>query len=330
MKKTLCVILCLVMVLCLMPMATFAATDHLQGEQGIGFAFADIASPAAGEKPSYDANYGGRGYILDSGNNNANYYNNGVGWYDVTEGKNVPTSGVFEAGHEYKVMIFFSAEEGYAFNADVSIQINGIDATVDYISETIVVGELTFPRLPSEELPIKNPFSDVTESDYFYDAVLWAVDNDITTGTGPITFSPNANCTRAQAVTFLWRTTGCPEPAAIDNPFTDVDPSAYYYKAVLWAVGSDITTGTSATTFSPDASCTRAQIVTFIWRASGQQEVSSGNPFADVNSGDYYYNAVLWAVDRGITTGLSATSFGPDAICTRAQIVTFLYRFIGG
>ena len=264
MKRVLSIVLCLVMVLGLLPAMAFATE-----ETGISFVFADIDAPSVGSKPSYSATYGGTGYTLDAGNNNFNYYKNGVGWYDVTDDKNVPTTGTFVAGHEYKVMIFFQCETDYVFQTDVTAQINGTDVSVTRLTDYTLMAELAFPRLPAEDLPIKNPFSDVTESDYFYDAVLWAVDEEITTGTGPITFSPNASCTRAQAVTFLWRATGCPEPAPMDNPFTDVDPNAYYYKAVLWAVGSNITTGTSETTFSPNASCTRAQIVTFLYRFIG-------------------------------------------------------------
>ena len=171
-----------------------------------------------------------------------------------------------------------------------------------------------------------NPFTDVGEEDYFYIPVVWAVYNDITTGTSDTTFSPEAPCTRAQVVTFLWRTAASPKPQAMDNPFTDVAAGAYYYEAVLWAVENGITTGTSATTFSPDAPCTRAQVVTFLHRAFGSAPEKSENPFKDIAKGAYYYDAVLWAVERGITTGTSATTFGPNATCSRAQIVTFLYR----
>ena len=175
--------------------------------------------------------------------------------------------------------------------------------------------------------PTENPFTDVTRGQYYYDAVLWAVSNEVTSGTSATTFSPDNGCTRAQVVTFLWRTAGQPEPASSVNPFTDVRAGEYYYKAVLWAVEQEITNGTSATTFSPDATCTRAQIVTFLWRFEGQNEpTSTANPFTDVQSGAYFGKAVLWAVENGITNGTSATTFSPDATCTRAQVVTFLYR----
>lgn len=176
-----------------------------------------------------------------------------------------------------------------------------------------------------------NPFADVIKGQYYYDAVLWAAENGITGGTSANTFSPDANCSRAQVVTFLHRMIGSPEPAAITLPFVDVKEDSYYYKPVKWAYGSEITGGTSTNTFSPDDNCTRAQVVTFLWRTAGQPKPSgNNNPFTDVKVGSYYYDAVLWAVEKGITGGTSNDTFSPDANCTRAQVVTFLYRFING
>lgn len=171
-------------------------------------------------------------------------------------------------------------------------------------------------------------FHDVTRFDYFYDAVKWAVDHDITSGTGRFTFSPNAACTRAQTVTFLWRAAGSPRPVSTVNPFTDVHYGDYFYQAVLWAVENGITMGTSATTFNPDATVTRAQVVTFLWRANGQPAAWNSG-FTDVRADAYYAKAVAWAVQNGITTGTGFGVFSPDAACTRAQIVTFLYRYLG-
>lgn len=174
-----------------------------------------------------------------------------------------------------------------------------------------------------------NPFGDVKEKDYFYEPVLWAVANGITTGTSKTAFSPDNPCTRGQVVTFLWRAAGSPQPEQIDNPFTDVPENQYYYKAVLWAVENSITTGTTKTTFGPDQSCTRGQVVTFLWRAAGRPAPQKAeNPFGDVPTGQYYYDAVLWAVEEGITTGTSKTAFSPDKPCTRGQIVTFIYRYM--
>ena len=181
---------------------------------------------------------------------------------------------------------------------------------------------------PADPKPVENPFVDVKNGDYFFDPVLWALTHQpqITDGTSETTFSPADTCTRGQVVTFLWRAMGCEEPTKTDNPFTDVTASDYYYKAVLWAVEKGVTDGTSATTFSPADPCTRAHVVTFLYRAEGNPKGGSTNPFTDVASGEYYTDAVLWAVEKGITDGTSETTFSPADPCTRGQIVTFLYR----
>ncbi len=173
-----------------------------------------------------------------------------------------------------------------------------------------------------------NPFTDVAESAYYYDAVQWAVSNGITNGTTPTTFSPDMTCTRAQAVTFLWNAAGKPQVER-ENPFTDVDENNWYYEAVLWAVENGITNGTTATTFSPNADCTRSQIVTFLWNAEKKPVVNYLMTFEDVASGTWYTEAVRWTVSEGITSGTTATTFSPIANCTRGQIVTFLYRNMG-
>ena len=172
----------------------------------------------------------------------------------------------------------------------------------------------------------QNPFVDVKEGAYYYDAVLWAVEQKITSGTSATTFSPDASCTRAQMVTFLWRAAGSPKVENGKNPFTDVKADAYYYDAVLWAVEKGVTSGTSATTFSPDATVTRGQTMTFLYRNAGSPEVSGTMPFTDVEADAYYAKAVQWAVQQKITTGTSETTFSPMSDCTRGQIVTFLYR----
>ena len=189
---------------------------------------------------------------------------------------------------------------------------------------------VSLPRLERPTpTPAENPFADIRESAYYHDPVLWAVANNVTNGTSDSTFSPDEGCTRAQVVTFLWRAAGKPDPASSESPFSDVKEGAYYYNAVLWAVETGITNGTSNTTFSPDETCTRAQIVTFLWRYEEQPApAGTSNPFADVKPSAYFGSAVLWAVERGITNGTSATTFDPDDTCTRAQVVTFLYRDI--
>ena len=236
------------------------------------------------------------------------------------------------AGYNSTVTITAKPDDGYKVGKVTVTAQNGRELTVTSKGNNIY----TF-RMPAggvsvdvsfvksiEALP--NPFTDVSEGAYYYDAVLWAVENGITSGTTAATFSPDASCTRAQAVAFLWRAAGSPAPKAAANPFTDVSTGAYYYDAVLWAVENGITVGTTATAFSPNQTCTRAQIVTFLWRASGAAVETAENPFTDVSSGAYYYDAVLWAVKNGITAGTSATTFSPRTNCTRAQIVAFLYR----
>ncbi len=171
-------------------------------------------------------------------------------------------------------------------------------------------------------------FTDMpAKGDWAHDPIDWAFVHGVTAGTSATTFSPNAGCTRAQVVTFLWRAADMPEPSAEANPFTDVTADAYYYKAVLWAVENNMTAGTSETAFSPDATCTRAQIVTFLWRYEGAPAPAAAvNPFKDVPQDSYYEKAVLWASENGVTAGTSATAFSPNDTCTRAQVVTFLYR----
>ena len=168
-------------------------------------------------------------------------------------------------------------------------------------------------------------FTDVAAGSYCYDAVQWAVANGITNGTDATHFSPNAGCTRGQVVTFLWRAAG--EPTVSGNVgFVDVAPGSYCYEAVKWAVANGITKGTDATHFSPNATCTRGQVVTFMYRAAGEPAVGGSNGFVDVAAGSYCYNAVQWAVAKGITKGTDTTHFSPSATCTRGQVVTYLYR----
>ncbi len=199
----------------------------------------------------------------------------------------------------------------------------------DQDGNEITTNSATLTVTKAEEPVVVNPhFIDVNDDDYFRDAVDWAVEAGVTSGTSDTTFSPNESCTRAQAVTFLWRANASPT-VSTTNPFKDVSSSDYYYQAVLWAVEEGITVGMSDTTFSPNDTCTRGQIVTFLWRSFGSPSPNiTSNAFYDVNAADYYYEPVLWAVEKGITAGMSETSFEPNTTCTRAQIVTFLYRSI--
>ena len=182
---------------------------------------------------------------------------------------------------------------------------------------------------PSKPETPENPFVDVKEDDYYYDAVIWAVGKGIAKGVTDTTFQPNASCTRAEMVTFLYRAAGSHEPTNKVNPFSDVTEGAYYYKAVLWAVEKGIAKGTSETTFSPNDTCTRGQTMAFLYRYANSPAVSGSNSFADVSETAYYYDATLWAVSEKVTEGTSATTFSPNDLCTRGQIVTFLYRYMG-
>ena len=209
---------------------------------------------------------------------------------------------------------------GYAVS-DVKIDGRSIGAVRSYTFENIRASHTI-----EVQFRVRSSFVDVPSGSYYEDAVDWAVANGITTGTDAAHFSPDGICTRAQAVTFLWRAAGRPAPESRTMPFTDVPADSYYYDAVLWAVENGITKGTSSTTFSPDDICTRAQIVTFLWRSEQSPAAGSSNPFTDVSADAYYADAVLWAVKEAITTGTTRTTFSPDAECTRAQIVTFLWR----
>ncbi len=171
------------------------------------------------------------------------------------------------------------------------------------------------------------PFTDVPLGEWFTDAVLWAVEHGITNGTSDTTFSPGKGCTRGQVASFLWRAFGSIAPKITVNPFDDVKDGEYYFNPVLWAVENGVTNGVSKDAFGPKNTCTRGQVVTFLWRAAGSPEPESkNNPFTDVKMTDYFYKAVLWAVENGITNGTSDTTFSPGNTCTRAHVVTFLYR----
>ena len=217
-------------------------------------------------------------------------------------------------------------DKGYAV-ANVKIDGKSIGAVKSYtfenVSRTHTI-EVIFMKANGN--PQTGVFVDVATGSYYEDAVDWAVENGITKGTDDTHFSPDGICTRAQAVTFLWRTAGSPASKTSTMPFTDVPVGSYYYDAVLWAVENGITKGTSDTTFSPNMTCTRAQIVAFLWRSEKSPAAGTANPFADVKSTAYYADAVLWAVKENITKGTTSTTFSPNADCTRAQIVTFLWR----
>lgn len=229
------------------------------------------------------------------------------------------------------VTLTATPDKGYELDT-----IKVLDSKGNAIKLTEKEGKFTFTMPASKvtveagfkaEAPVvKHPFTDVPEDSWYEDAVIWAVDKGVTSGTSATTFDPDGICTRAQAVTFLWRAAGSPAPTTVSMPFTDVKAGSWYYDAVLWAVEQGITKGTSDITFSPDLNCSRGQIVTFLWRSAKSPVAGAANPFTDVKADAYYAHAVLWAVKAGVTNGSSATTFSPDADCSRAQIVTFIYR----
>ena len=266
--------------------------------------------------------------------------------------KNTPTGPIGTGTITYPITVMDSKNGDVTASHKSAAKGTTVTLTVDpdkgYLLDTLTVldgkdkelkltdkgdGKFTF-TMPDSKVTVEatfktagnNPFTDVPAGAYYEDAVVWAVGRNITTGTSATTFNPNGSCTRAQAVTFLWRAAGSPAAKSSAMPFTDVPAGSYYHDAVLWAVEQGITKGTSDTAFSPNATCTRAQIVTFLWRAGGSPAVSGNSAFTDVAADAYYAAAVTWAEKNDITGGIGGGLFGSGNTCTRAQIVTFIYR----
>ena len=238
----------------------------------------------------------------------------------------ISPSGWTSVRHGWEQTFAITPDKGYAV-AKVLVDGKSVGSVKSYTFKNVTKDhtiEVVFMKANGN--PQTGVFVDVPEGSYYEEAVDWAVKNGITTGTGNNYFTPDGICTRAQAVTFLWRVAGSPTPKTEAMPFEDVLNGSYYYEAVLWAVENGITVGTSATTFSPELTCSRAHIVTFLWRAANSPSAKTANPFTDVAADAYYIDAVLWAVKHKITVGTTLSTFSPDEGCTRAQIVTFLYR----
>ena len=238
----------------------------------------------------------------------------------------ISPSGWTSVRHGWDQTFTITPDKGYAV-AKVLVDGKSVGSVKSYTFKNVTKDhtiEVVFMKANGN--PQTGVFVDVAEGSYYEEAVDWAVKNGITTGTGNNYFTPDGICTRAQAVTFLWRVAGSPTPKTEAMPFEDVLNGSYYYEAVLWAVENGITVGTSATTFSPELTCSRAHIVTFLWRAANSPSAKTANPFTDVAADAYYIDAVLWAVKHKITIGTTLSTFSPDEGCTRAQIVTFLYR----
>ena len=258
----------------------------------------------------------------------------GGGWYDsyytikatAGAGGSISPSGSVSVREGRDQTFTITPDKGYAVS-NVKIDGKSIGAVKSYTFENVSrphTIEVIFMKANGN--PQAGVFVDVATGSYYEDAVDWAVENGITQGTDDTHFVPDGICTRAQAVAFLWRAAGSPKPETCTMPFADVPAGSYYYDAVLWAVENGIAKGTSDTTFSPNMTCSRAQIVTFLWRSEKSPAAGTANPFADVKSTAYYADAVLWAVKENIAKGTTNTTFSPDADCTRAQIVTFLWR----
>ena len=238
----------------------------------------------------------------------------------------ISPSGWTSVRHGWDQTFTITPDKGYAV-AKVLVDGKSVGSVKSYTFKNVTKDhtiEVVFMKANGN--PQTGVFVDVPEGSYYEEAVDWAVEKGITTGTGNNYFTPDGICTRAQAVTFLWRVAGSPTPKTEAMVFEDVLDGSYYYEAVLWAVENGITVGTSATTFSSELTCSRAHIVTFLWRAANSPSVKMDNPFTDVAADAYYIDAVLWAVKHKITVGTTLSTFSPDEGCTRAQIVTFLYR----
>ena len=265
-------------------------------------------------------------------------YSSGSSSYDPTYSVSTPsktehgsvTVSPKSASKGDTVTVTVKPDSGYVLETLTVTDKNGNELTLKdkgngKYTFTMPAGKVEVKATFMEDNSMLNFFYDVPNNAYFYEAVKWAVKNGITTGVGNNLFAPEQPCTRAQIVTFLWRAAGSPEPKGAASGMTDVVSGSYYEKAVAWAIENGITTGTTTTTFSPDATCTRAQAVTFLARAL-KAKAASAAEFSDVPTGSYFADAVAWAAANGVTEGIGGGLFGSDNDCTRGQIVTFLYR----
>lgn len=247
---------------------------------------------------------------------------------------------VFDGCTELHEIRFLGSAPDFAASFSDAALFDGLDATVFYPLDDATWTEQvregfggTIEWMPClDGRPAPNPFTDIAEGKDYYVPALWAFYHDpqIIGETGSAKFSPKGKCTRAEVVTYLWRAAGCPMPAATQNPFTDVKAGAAYYDAVLWAWENGIVPGTGKTAFGPKKTCSREQAITYLWRAAGKPEpATAGLPFIDVSAQKSYYHAILWAVEHEIVFGTGEEKFSPDTACTRAQVITFLYRYLG-
>ena len=313
-------------ILCLFTV-DFDIVTEATGEQITAVSVSDLDAPALGEQADFTATVTTQpaDALAESE----------VIWakYDDATGEAVMLAEghVFAENELVAALVYVAPKEGYSFGTPLETYTGTV--TTPYEGEKVLheveadgsmyiyIAEWTIPAEP-----VGN-FVDVPTGEWYTEAVRWAVKTGVTTGVDETHFAPDEGCTRAQAVTFLWRAAGKPEPTVTECAFVDVDVNEYYYKAVLWAVETGVTTGTDATHFEPEAVCTRAHIVTFLYRAlEGSVSETAANPFEDVPVGEWYTDAVLWAAENGVTTGVDENHFDPDGTCIRSQIVTFIYR----
>lgn len=283
----------------------------------------EIPEPVIGQPASFAPTLGSSSYSL--------YKTDPITWYDKTAKRSLEPGDKFEYGHEYTLSVWLQANNSFLFET-----YSGDPWLLGTLNGFSLKPQRAYEQDPSEVVELYynfgtcvNPFVDVSSNAFYYQSVMWAYYNNITSGKDASHFQPSAGCTRAQVVTFLWRAAGKPAPKNTGDRFPDVPSGKYYSDAVMWAVENGITNGYKDGTFGPDRICTRDQIVTFLWRYAGSPKPSSNyNPFPDVDNNKFYTQAVLWAVEQGITTGYKNGTFGPSRTCTRDQIVTFLYRYM--
>ncbi len=268
----------------------------------------------------------------------ANYTIGAMKWYDVAAKQYMdPEKDFFLTGFKYRADVQLVPAGSKTFSPSATAKVNGNNAVAVASGKNLIVRYI-FTAKPasayvcegnSGKCPAaQTSFADIpAPTNWAHAAIDWAIANNITSGTTPTTFAPKLVCSRAQVVSFLWRINGSPKMSAA-NPFTDVKEGDWFYDAVLWAVKQKITAGTTPTTFAPNLNCSRSQVVTFLYAAAEDKTFTASNPFTDVPAGAWYYNPVLWAVARGITSGTTPTTFSPGLACSREQIVTFLYKFV--
>ena len=299
---------------------TITAADNGYYVQDLAGNYMTVGADSAaltGEAHALSLNYTGSTWTISENGAYLNHFG-GSGSTRAAGWKNAAAA--TDAGSQWEI-----------YQVSVSQAENGTAITFTGVGEGstyVLIGGTGYEITVTGDAEIyENPFTDVIEGKFYFEAVEWAVKNNITKGMTDTTFEPDTKCNRGQVVTFLWRAAGSPEPNTTEHSFTDVEEGKFYYKAMLWAVEKGITKGMTETTFDPNGICTRGQVVTFLWRAKNKPAATNAeHSFTDVKEGKFYYDAMLWAVENKITEGMSSTTFAPNNTCNRGQVVTFLYR----